>query len=337
MPIEKPGEVLFLSMSDVESVLTYKEVLDVCDRVFKWIGEGKVKQIHVEPITLGPPDAFLANFMLSYPAYIEPLGVAGVKWVCGAQANPQKGLPYILAVITVNDSETGIPIAIMDGTSITAMRTAGHAGVGAKYLARKDSSVIAIIGCGVEGRSHLRIMNELFKIKEVRIFDIKKDAMDKFIKEMGSELKLNIRSFDTAKEAVKGTDVICMVTTATEPVVLDEWIEAGCHVAGTWAFDLDPKFSKTADKWVLGNWERDLPSLTDPAKAYVKEWAKIVSKKNVYADLSEIATGKKPGRESERERTVMTHLGMGALDVATAYAAYEVAKEKGIGTKIRLF
>ena len=125
-----------------------------------------------------------------------------------------------------------------------------------------------------------------------------------------------------------------MVTTSTEPVVLDKMIKPGCHVAATFAFaDLDPKFSKTADKWVLGSWARDSEWIESP----FFPGGPVLSKKDVYGDLSEIAAGKKPGREKKAERTVMSHLGIGALDVAVAHHVYQLALEKGVGKKLRLF
>jgi ornithine cyclodeaminase/alanine dehydrogenase-like protein (mu-crystallin family) len=214
------------------------------------------------------------------------------------------------------------------------MRTGGHAAVGAKYLARKDSEVVAIVGCGLEGRSHLLAMNEFFKLQEARLFDINKAKAKEYADEMRKQLSINYKICDSPKEATEGADIICMVTTSTEPVVLDEMIKSGCHVAGTFAFaDLDPKFSKTADKWVLGSWARDSEWIESP----IFPGGSALSKKNVYGDLSEIAVGKKPGREKKTERTVMTHLGIGALDVAVAYHVYQLALEKGVGRILRLF
>ena len=328
------GELLFLTKKEVESVTTYKEVLEACDNAFKWINQGKLKQEISKNIEIDGPKPY---FLKSHGAWIQPYGVVGQKWGGICRPNPARGLPYGNAVAVLNDADTLAPIAFMDGISITQMRTAGHAAVGAKYLAKKNSSVIAIMGCGAEGRSHLRMMNELFKIKEVRAFDISKEAMDKYVKEMGSELKLNVQAVSSAEKAVRGADVVCMITSASEPVVFDKWIEAGTHVCATVAFaDLDAKFSQTADKWVLGNWERDL-LWVEGVEMYKDERAKLIKRENVYASLDEIANGKKPGRESDSERTIMTHYGMGALDVAAAYVAYKNAMERGVGTRIRLY
>lgn len=326
-------EILFLSRTEIESLLNWKIIIDTCDDVFKWIGEGKkVEQRHVNPIVNFFGER--RSIAVPHPAYIKPLNVIGNKWVGSSNLNFERGLPASISEITLSDPETVAPFAIMDGTAITYLRTAGHAAVGAKYLARKDSEIVAIIGCGFEGQSHLSAMNELFKLKEARVFDIRKEKATEYSEMMEKKLNLNIKAFDSPREAVKHADIICMVTTSFEPVVMDEWIEPGCHVAASYGFiDLDPKFSKTADKWVLGDRERDSVWIEKPPLS----GAPKLSKDDVYADLGEIALGKKSGREKNTERTVMSHLGMGALDVAVAYQAYKLALEKGLGTKLRLF
>lgn len=333
MSNEKPGEVVIISREYAEKALTYREVLDICDNVFKWAGDERIKQTKLGPFMIAPFDVPTGRSFSSFIAYIEPLHIGGTKWLSRVRANPEKGLPYIPATIILNDGETMLPIAVIDGVGITSMRTAGHAGVGATYLAKKDSSVVAIVGCGLEGKTHLMMMDEIFKIKEVRIFDIRNEVMKNFATEMSQRLGIGIKTFANPKETVKNADVICMVTTANQPILQEQWVEPGCHVVGTAQFrDLDPTLSGAVDKWVLGNWELDAEWMAGPG-----HWAGKLSKEDVYADLSEIATGKKPGRESDQERTLMTHGGMAALDIATAYAVYKVAKKRGDVPKATLF
>ena len=185
-------------------------------------------------------------------------------------------------------------------------------------------------------------MNELFKIEEVRAFDIVPELKDKFKKEMSERLGLNIKTFDSVREVVKGTDVICMVTNSVEPILMEEWVEPGCHVCATAIFsDTDPNCAVKFDKWVVGWYGRDLTWVDGEEKGKLGGRTPAIynyTRKNVYADLAtEIMPGKKPGRESEKERTIMTHAGMPALDVAAAALVYEKAKEKGIGTILKVF
>jgi len=336
----KTGEVLFIPADDVAKVLTVKDCLKRCEDTFRWVGEGKVDQLSPKGLWWGPPDGpYGWGHALSFPAYIEPLKIVGVKWLGAYRLNRKRGLPPVTAIDIINDAETGMPISILDGTSITAMRTAGHAGVGAKYLARKDSKVITIIGCGLEGRTHLMMMNEIFKIEQVRAFDIVEEAKFRFKEEMSEQLNLNIVPTDSAREAVKGADVICMVTTAKEPLVMEEWIEPGAHVCATTGFmDLDPNCAISFDKWVVGYYGRDLEWIEGEEVGKMSPDSFPYTKKDIYADLStEIILGKKPSRQSDKERTIMTHLGMPAFDAAVAALVYEKAKEKGIGTVLKVF
>lgn len=320
-------KTLFLTDNDVRQVLTFKDTLEKCDNVFRWMGEEKVQQEPGRHIYIEPEKGKRRSLFTYGPAFIEPMKALGVKVNGGSYVAVERSLPFINGAIVLFDWMTLEVLAFMDECCVTSLRTGGHAGVGAKYLARKNSSVIAVIGCGVEGRSHLCIMNELFKIDEVRTFARRSLTLDRYEKEMGEQLGLSITKCKSAKEAVRGADVICMCTTARETLVFDDWIEPGTHVCGTTGFsDLDPKFSKTADKWVLG-WHGDLLGVErDPR----------LSKEDVYAFLTEVVIGKKFGRKTDKERTVMTCGGIGALDVAVAQIAYEKAKEKGLGIELKM-
>ncbi len=326
-----PIKFSFLSQGDIKKVGNMEKTLEVVEEAFRLVGTGEIMQQHCLDMHL-PMSHF--SFILPHPAYIKPWNVVGDKWAGAAAANPAKGLPYIIGMIIINEADTLRPLAVMDGGYLTAMRTAGHAAIGAKYLAKKDSSVLTIIGCGAEGKTHLEAMYKLglYDFKEVRIFDIKRDVMLAFKEEMDKALGLEIRIMESVQAAVQGSDIICMVTTAGKPVLLDEWVEPGAHVAATAVYDAEPKITKTADKWVLGNNERDRLWIEN-----VEEYKLYgYSFDDVYGDLSEIVCGKKAGRENDNEKTIMTHLGMGALDIACAYRAYQAAKEEGLGIELDL-
>ena len=156
--------VLYLSRSDVETVnLSMAEIIDGLDRMFVEKGEGKV-EMPPKPGIHTQPDAFIH----AMPAYIPSLESAGMKWVSGYPANQEKGLPYISGLLILNDPETGIPTCVMDCTWITAMRTGAATAVAAKYLARKDSSTVGIVACGVQGRGNLEALSCVFDIRKLR-------------------------------------------------------------------------------------------------------------------------------------------------------------------------
>lgn len=319
--------ILLLSRKDIEGLLAPADVLDICDRTFKWINSGEVVQIIGKTIDTDTGDPDMPDWFLPYPAYIKPLGVAGVKWLSNYWSNVPKGLPFNQAINILSDVKTGAPIAIMEGMFITSMRTAGHAAVGARYLAKKNSAVIAILGCGFQAGPHIKVMNELFKIEEVRVCDLVASKRENLCTEMREKLGLKMSPFESAKEALKGADIIIELTTSKNPTFNAEWVEPGCYVAGPNIYGIPTQLNKKADKWVIGNREKDL------------KWVEAnpeLSVGDVYATLDEVAAGKKPGRETDREITLMTHHGMGALDVSAMSLVYNRAVEKGIGTRLKL-
>jgi ornithine cyclodeaminase/alanine dehydrogenase-like protein (mu-crystallin family) len=332
--VDTPVEVLVLNMAQIAEVLTYQDVLEALDAEWKAYGSGEFDQPPAGHFSVGPPEDFnMASTMPGYVKGIDPKeksGTFGVKW--GAMFSHQ--VPKVWGgIVVLNRADNGLPFAIMDGMSITTTRTAGHAAIAAKYLAKKDSRVIAIIGCGTEGRTHLAALNELFPLEVVKIYDIDPGAMDNYKQEMSELCKLQIVPAASSGEAVKGADIICTVTTALQPVpvVLESSIPAGCFVAGMALFrDLDPLISKKADKWVIGYQSSDESNLKRVHSFTADDL------KAIYANMGEIATGKKPGRENDKERIVYTHTGAGNHDVVVATVAYNKAVKQGLGTKIRL-
>ena len=160
-------KILYLSQSDVASLgVTMKEIIDALEIAFREHGNGKV-EMPPKPGVHTQPDAFIH----AMPAWIPALHSVGVKWVSGYPDNFKRGLPYIAGLLILNDEVTGIPLAVMDCSWITAMRTGAATAVAAKYLARPESESVGILGCGVQGRSNLDALNVLFKIKRVVAYD----------------------------------------------------------------------------------------------------------------------------------------------------------------------
>jgi ornithine cyclodeaminase/alanine dehydrogenase-like protein (mu-crystallin family) len=325
-------EVLTLNKGEVESVITQKDVLDAVELAFKTDGEGQLVQPPKEAMWI---DDNKLNFMIAMPAYLKTTNVAGAKWG-SLYWDQQPGIPACGAIIILNDPKTGMPYAIMDGLAITNLRTGGgHAVIAAKYLAKKDSKVLAIIGCGAEARVALPVFADIFSLEVAKIFDINPEAMTAFKEEMAEQVPVKVQPMASIQEAVDGTDIILMVTSAQEPIVFDSWVPQGCLVAGLYAFfDLDPELSKRADKWVIGSRISDGHRIVERTE-FGKKTIKL-SWDDVYADMGEIVTGRVPGRENDRERIIYTHLGMGAHDVALAKIAYDKAKKGGVGTMVKI-
>ena len=157
-------EILYLSQENVAATgLTMAEIIKAVEKGFQEMGNGRVE---MPPKPGVHPGEGGDNFIHAMPAYIPAMNSAGVKWVSGYPGNPAKGLPYINGLLIYNDTETGLPKAVMDCTWITAMRTAAASAVSAKYLARPESSCIGILACGVQGHTNLEAMNVLFPLKK---------------------------------------------------------------------------------------------------------------------------------------------------------------------------
>jgi len=331
----EPGKVRFLSREDVGEVLSPEECFRRVEETFEWVGEERVEQ--TDPVNFWlDHDEYGFGAVQAFPANVEPLETAGNKWLSAYLHNSERGLPTFTGINVITDTETALPLAIMEGQTITAMRTAGHAGVGAKYLARPDASTVTVVGCGEQGRTHLLVMAELFDLETVRACDIDDDAREAFVTEMNAAVDADVVGYADAHDAVRGADIVCTVTSADSPIVQAEWLDPGTHVAATAGFlDLDPAYSRRADKWAVGWYGRDLTWIEGEETG--KFGPEDLSADDIYADLVEIMAGDCPGREHDDERTVMTHMGMPALDTAASHLVYERAMEQDVGTTLTLF
>lgn len=345
-PERGPGEILVVSRQEVEELLTPAATLQRVLDTFAWVGEDLVDQTN--PVNLwvhdrtapGPEPPFGYGVVQAFPALIRPLDRAALKWLSSWSKNPRRGLPAISALDLVTDTETGMPLALVDGTSVTNMRTGGHAAVGAKFLARPGSSSLAIIGCGNEGRTHLWLLAELFDLTHVVAFDIDEAAATRFANEATEKLGVEAGIAASVEEATAGADIVCVVTTALRPVLMEPWISSGTHVCAATGFrDVDPACARAFDKWVVGWYGRDLEWITGDEVGRIGGLQEgQLTRDDIHADIAgEILQGKRPGRESADERTIMTHMGMPALDAACAALVYDLALEAGAGTWIEIF
>ena len=339
-----PGEILVVSHDEVNELLSPSACLQRCLETFAWVGQGEVEQtnpvnLYVHDRSLPEPE-FGHGVVQAFPAMIRPLQRAAVKWLSSFRLNPRRDLPAISALDLVTDIETGMPLALVDGTSVTNMRTGGHAAVGAKYLARPDSESVAIIGCGNEGRTHLLALNELFPVSKVVAFDIHPEQVDKFAEDIGDLLGIDVEAAPSVAEAAAAADIVCVVTTAPEPVLMEEWVQPGTHVCAATGFrDVDKMCATRFDKWAVGWYGRDLEWIDGPEVGKIGGLkAGDLSRANVYADIAtEIMPGLRPARENADERTIMTHMGMPALDAAVASLVYELALAADAGTWTKVF
>ena len=321
------NKILYLSQADVVSVgLEMADVIELLETAFNEKGHGRVEMPPKPGIHPGGGD----NFIHAMPAYIPALGSAGIKWVSGFPDNAQKGLPYITGLLILNDPETGIPLAVIDCEWITAMRTAGATAVSARRLARKDSSTLGVLGCGVQGFTNTEALNVDFPIKEVFAYDTSAESLKIYIEKV-EKLGLKVTVVDTPQEAVTGCDLV-----VTAGPILKEphkTIKAGWLNEGAFAslvdFDsyFDPAALKEADKFCTD----------DHAQFnYYQSVGYFQDVPPLHADLGELVAGKKAGRESDTERNIACNLGLALDDMAVAPTLYKRAVEMGIGTWLPL-
>ena len=324
----KENQLLYLSKQEVASVgLTMREIIDTLTSAFRQKGEGRVEMPPKPTIHPGGGD----NFIHAMPAYIAGMESAGLKWVGGFTENSKKNLPYITGLVILNDTETGLPLLVMDCVWITGMRTGAATALAARYLARPDSSTLGILGCGVQGRTNLEALNVLFPLKRVMAYDVSKDAAKKYATEISNRLEIEVIPVKTPKEAVTGCDIV--VTAGLLQKKPHATIKAGWMDEGAFAsmVDYDSYWHREAIKEADKFCTDDVPQLR-----FYQDIGYFQDIPAVYADLGELVTGKKPGRESENERIITANLGLALNDIAVAPLVYQRAKEKGIGTWLPL-
>ncbi|MBN1535586.1 MAG: ornithine cyclodeaminase family protein [Anaerolineales bacterium] len=317
------SKLLYLSRADVESVgLTMSEIIDAVEGAFREKGAGKVEMPPKPGVHPGGGD----NFIHAMPAYIPALRSAGVKWVSGFPENYKHNLPYITGLLIYNDVDNGLPLAVMDCVWITAMRTGAATAVAARYLARPESSVVGILGCGVQGRTNLEALNVLFPLKQVKAYDVNGEAAQTYAKDMNARFGLPVSVVNTPKEAVTGSDII--VTAGPILKKPHASIKAGWLKEGAFAslVDYDSYWERQALKETSKFCTDDVPQL----RLY-QQMGYFQDIPPIHADLGELVTGKKTGRENPTERTMTANLGLAMDDMAVAPLIYQKALEKGIG------
>lgn len=324
----KPSRLLYLSQDEVTAVgLTMIEIIEALEVAFREKGKGRTEMPPKPGIHPGSGD----NFIHAMPAYIPALKAAGVKWVSGFPENYKRGLPYITGLLILNDPETGLPISVMDCVWITAMRTGAASAVSAKYLARPESSVVGVLGCGVQGRTNVEALNALFPLKKVMAYDVNSEAVDRYVDEISSRFNLNVEPVTTPREAVTGCDLV-----VTAGPILKEphaTIQAGWLDEGTFASLVD--FDSYWHPDAMGETTKFCTDDTQQLNHYQQAgyFQKIPP---IHADLGELVTGQKQGRETSGEKTMTANLGLAIDDMAVAPVIFQKAVEKGVGTWLQL-
>src|SRR5438445_8251324 len=316
-------KVLILNEHEVTQLLTMRECIRVMEEALADLARGKA----VNPLRNMVRAEGAAGFLGLMPSY---RGDFGLKEICVFPGNPARGLDTHLGAVLLHSGETGELMGVMNASAITAIRTAAVSGVATKLLARDDAHVLAILGAGVQAKSHLEAIPLVRKIDEIRIFSRtakKAESVAAAFRPPSGGLKPATTS--TAEDAVRGADIIVTATSSKEPVVKREWIKPGAHINAVGSSvktsrELDSETVKAASLFV------------DRRESTVNESGDYlmagVGPEHIRAELGEILTGKAKGRTSADEITLFKSLGLAVEDLASAQFLFAEAKRRGTGT-----
>jgi len=336
-----PIDVLLLSRDDVISLsLEPREVVRVVEQALLEHAAGTYEmhpKIGVHPTSTDP-----ANFLHAMPAYLHRLQACGLKWVGGFPQNFRRDLPNVTGLQVYNDTETGIPLAIMDCSYLTGLRTAAVSSIVAQRCAVEGAATLAIVGCGFEGTMHLRFCTaQLPAVRQVRLRDVRETAMAGLKDRAAAYTPIEIQLCADNQSCIEGADVIVTCTNGDEHIVHPEWlkpgafavgIEGGCaytaealHLADKFVVD-DVALAEYFDR--IGRDRTTADGRPDP------EFPGGMPA--VYATIGEIVAQKKRARDNHTERIIAIPIGMAICDVAVAHLAYHTALQRGVGTPFRL-
>lgn len=330
-------KTLLLTSADVRSVLDMSRVIEATEEAFRQKATRHTQM---------PAKTYLFyrkhnGDLRCMPSYIEGKEVSAVKIVNVHPDNPEKkGLPSVMGLVVLVDPSTGFPLAIMDGTRITEMRTGAASAVASKYLARRDSRVLAMIGAGKQARTQVLGQATTFgHLREVRVFDISKPHLQSFAKELREQYAGRIDkvvSCDSVQKVLEGSDIVITATPSREPFVKEEWIRPGVHFNCIGADapgkqEIEPDVFKKV-KLVIDDWEQTSHS----GEINVAFSKGIITKADVHAEIGEIVAGTKPGRTSDNEITLFSSTGLGVQDAMTAKLVFDEATRRGLGQEVNL-
>ena len=322
------NRLLYLSYQQIVDVdLTMPEIIESMEKMFGAKGQGRTDMPPKPGIHPGGGN----NFIHAMPASIPDLNSAGIKWVSGFPENPSKGLPYISGLLIFNDFATGLPLAVMDCVWITAKRTGAASAISARYLARPESSVMGMLGCGVQGRSHAEALKVLFPLKKVMAYDANEEARNRYAEEISTQFELEVLPVKTPQEAVTGCDIVVTAGLMVQPphaTIQPGWMDEGAFAS---LVDYDSYWQPAAMH------ETDLFCTDDTNQFRAAQQAGYFKDiPDLHADLGELVTGQKQGRQTPAQRTMTANLGLALDDMAVAPLIFKKAVEKGIGTWLDL-
>jgi ornithine cyclodeaminase/alanine dehydrogenase-like protein (mu-crystallin family) len=317
---------IWLNEEDVRAVLPLSELIECMEGALAAFSAGQVRQPVRTVIEAGLPGTFFATM----PAFLEAGPVMGAKLVTVFHHNARKGLPTHQAAIVLLDAMTGALLAVMDGRYITEVRTAAASAVALRALGRSGAGTLALVGSGVQAGSHLAALSLVRKFEEVRCWSPTEGHLRKF-----AALHPEVRMAAGAEEAVRGADVVVIVTSSVTPVVWDEWVADGACVISVGACrpaqrEMDPKLV-TRGRLIA---DSRAAALTESGDVVMAMAEGCFGPEHIAAELGAVVSGAAAGRTSETEVVIYKPLGIAVEDVAAAQLVYARARSEGRGTRL---
>ena len=331
----KPIYINYLNGQDIEALaITDAEILEAIETSLAAQGRGECV---IEPRMHLKPDAGVdGHFNVLRGAIGAPINLAGVKVVGDFVDNYKQDLPSEVGMLTLFDPRTGIPMAIVDATAITDMRTGAVTAIGAKYLARKNSKVLGHIGARGTAYWNVRLLDKLFNFDEIRVHSARPESRNAFGARLSHDLDKPVTVCDNWLDTVAGADIVVEASRLREPTPLlkTEWIKPGAFVVpyGTMSA-VELSLTDIMSKLVVDDWGQCKGGQFGSLRAHVE--AGKLSAQTLHAEMGQVVAGLKAGRENDSETILFWHRGLSLSDIALGYALLQKAQRLGIGQRLR--
>lgn len=325
--------MLVISEQQVRGLVDIDELIEALEKAHLQYSTDRA----VMPVRLVVPLPAIQGRITSMPGFLTDDKALGMKVVTYFQQNPTRDLPAILATIMLFSADTGKIIAIMDGSYVTAIRTACASAMATKVLANPDSKVVGILGAGVQARAHIEALTRVRNIGAFKIYSPSGVSAAKLQEEMRGRIDSAIEVVSSAEQAVRDADLVVTVTTAKEPIIKADWLKPGTHInaVGSHRPDLRELDGATLARAKV---------VVDSRAAIMAECGDIllaidersIAPSVVHAEIGEVLAGTKPGRTDESEITLYKSVGIAVQDVAAAHLVYHKALKQRVGTTVQI-
>ncbi len=328
--------MLVLSAREIESLLDLDELIDALSPAMAALSAGEVSM----PPRIGAMARDYNGILGVMPVYLGPSRTLEAKLVSIYPDNEARGLPSHLAIILVFDPATGAPLALMDGTYITGVRTAAGAALATRILARPDADALVIVGTGVQARAHGRAIPRVRPIREIRIVGRSEAKTRALADELQAEIGISTKAVSSFQKAAAGASVICATTHSIEPVIHGKFLEPGVHVNSV---GLNPAGRELDDEAIVKSLvvveSRQSALAPPPGGANDLLWPirdGVITEAHIHAEIGEIIAGKREGRASPSQITLYKSVGVAVQDAVAAQQVLSKARERGVGVEVEI-